>query len=253
VWVALSAGGAVGAPVVAQPAAREIVDRVDQLLRGRSSRGTMEMEIVTEHWSRTMRMRLWSLGTRYALVRIESPRRDAGVATLKVGDNIWNYLPRVGRTMRVPPSLMGAAWMGSHFTNDDLVKESRIVEDYDIEMTYDGLRDGVRVWEFAMTPKPEAAVVWARVTERVRQADLMPLWARYFDDDGTLIRTLTFGDFRTMGGRLVPTRMVVQPADKPQEHTTITYTVLEFNVDLKPEFFSLERLRRAERTREEGP
>jgi hypothetical protein len=237
----VSLGG--GADLQAQRTAEDIVDEVDRLLRGNSSRGTVVMEIVTEHWSRSMEMRIWSLGTEYSLIRVLSPRKDAGTATLKSGNEIWNYLPRVDRTIKLPASLMGAAWMGSHFTNDDLVKESRIIEDYDIEITHDGLRDGVAVWEFILTPKPEAAVVWGRIEEQVRQDDMMPLWVRYYDDRGELARTMVFSDFQVMGGRLVPARMVVEPADKPGESTTIIYRDLEFDVGLEPSFFSLQRLR----------
>jgi len=228
----------------AQESARDIVDRVDRLLRGNSSRGTMRMDIVTVHWSRSMEMRIWSLGTKYALIRVTAPQKDAGTATLKAGTDIWNYLPRVDRTIKLPPSLMSASWMGSHFTNDDLVKESRMIDDYDITIGFDGERDGVEVWEFVLVPKPEAAVVWGKVVEQVRKRDLMPLWANYYDDRGELARTLRFEDFRTMGGRLVPAKMVVLPADKPGESTTITYADLEFDVPLDPSFFSLRRLQR---------
>ena len=138
---------------------------------------------------------------------------------------------------------MMGAWMGSHFTNDDLVKESRIVEDYDIEIAFEGERDGVEVWEFLLTPKPEAPVVWGRIEEEVRQGDLMPTWVRYYDEDGALVRTMTFSDFRTMGGRLVPARMVVVPTDKPRESTTLLYHELEFDVALDEDFFSLRNLR----------
>jgi outer membrane lipoprotein-sorting protein len=222
--------------------AQEIVDQVDRLLRGESSHGVVQMEVVTEHWSRSYEMRIWSLGTEYSLIRILSPRKDAGTATLKAGEDIWNYLPRVDRSIKLPPSLMGAAWMGSHFTNDDLVKESRIIEDYDVEIGFEGSRDGVAVWEFVLTPKPEAAVVWGRIEEQVRQVDMMPVWARYYDDRGELARTLTFEEFKVMGGRLVPARMDVVPADKPGERTTILYSELEFDVDLDESFFSLRRL-----------
>ena len=236
----------VAGPVRGQTA-QEIVDRVDRLLRGESSEGVVTMEVVTEHWSRTYEMRIWSLGTDYSLVRILSPRKDAGMATLKAGEDIWNYLPRVDRSIKLPPSLMGAAWMGSHFTNDDLVKESRIIEDYDIEIGYEGMRDGVAVWEFVLTPKPEAAVVWGRIEEQVRQSDLMPVWARYYDDRGELARTLTFDDFKVMGGRLVPARMDVVPADEPGERTTILYSDLEFDIDIDESFFSLRRLQSEDR------
>lgn len=234
-----------GQPLGAQTA-REIVDRVDRMMRGESSRGRMTMEIETEHWSRSLEMEVWSLGTEYALVRVESPPREAGTATLKVDQEVWNYLPRVDRTIKIPPSMMMGAWMGSHFTNDDLVKESRMIEDYDIEIGFEGVRDGVEVWEFVLTPKPEAPVVWGKVTEEVRKSDLMPTWARYFDEDGELERTLVFGEYLMMGGRLVPALMTVEPVDKPEERTLIRYHDLEFDVGLRPDFFSLRNLRSRE-------
>ena len=225
-----------------QEAPRDIVDRVDRMLRGNSSRGDVVMEIATEHWTRSLEMKVWSLGTAYALVRVTAPAKEAGTATLKVNDEVWNYLPRVDRTIKVPPSLMMGAWMGSHFTNDDLVKESRMIDDYDIAIDFEGDREGVAVWEFVLTSKPAAAVVWGKVVEQVRKADLMPTWARYYDERGTLVRTMTFSDYRTFGSRLVPSVTTVRPADKPDERTTIRYRQLAFDVHLTPDFFSLRSL-----------
>ena len=201
------------------------------------------MEVVTEHWERTIAMHIWSLGTEYSLVRIDAPRKDAGTATLKAGNELWNYLPRVDRTIKLPASLMGASWMGSHFTNDDLVKESRIIDDYDIEITFQGARDGNDIWEFTLTPKPETAVVWGKIVEQVRKHDMMPEWVRYYDDLGEVARTMVFSEFQIMGGRMVPARMVVTPADKPDESTTIIYDALAFDVGLDESFFSLRQLR----------
>ena len=229
-------------PLQAQTA-REIIDRVDRLLRGESSRGRITMEITTEHWSRSLDMEIWSLGVEHSLVRVQSPAREAGTATLKAGQEVWNYLPRVDRTIKVPPSLMMGSWMGSHFTNDDLVKESQIVDDYDFEISFEGEREGVEVWEFQLTPRPEAPVVWGRIDEQVRKADLMPTWIRYYDEDGGLVRTMTFSDYRTMGDRLVPASMLVIPADKPEEHTVLTYHELDFGISLDENFFSLRNLR----------
>jgi hypothetical protein len=237
------AGAPAATPATATDA-RAIVDRVDRLLHGDSSEGEMTMEVVTLRWTRTLTLRAWSEGTEKALVKLVSPAKEAGVATLKVGGEIWNYLPKVDRTIRVPSSMMMASWMGSHFTNDDLVKESRLIRDYDIEIAFEGERARVRVWEFALTPRPEAAVVWGKVVMEVRQADLMPTWARYYGDDGALRRTLTFGDYRVMGGRLVPSTMRIVPADKPDESTVIRYTSLRFDVRLPPETFTLGALRR---------
>jgi outer membrane lipoprotein-sorting protein len=226
-----------------QETAQEIIDHVDRIMRGESSYGTATMEVVTENWERQMSMEVWSLGTEYSLIRITAPKKEQGTATLKAGDEIWNYLPRVDRTIKIPASMMMGAWMGSHFTNDDLVKESRLIEDYDIAISFDGSRDGATVWELTLTPKPEAAVVWGRIEYQVRQDDWMPTWARYYDEDDDLVRTMTFTDFRVLGGRLVPAVMDVRPEDKPGERTTVRYESLEFDVGIDESFFSLRALR----------
>ena len=227
----------------AQRTAQEIIDHVDRIMRGESSHGVATMEVVTENWERNMTMEVWSLGTDHSLIRITAPKKEEGTATLKAEDEIWNYLPRVDRTIKIPASMMMGAWMGSHFTNDDLVKESQLIDDYEIEISHDGDRDGVTVWEFTLTPKPEAPVVWGHIEYQVRQDDLMPTWTRYFDEDGTLVRTMTFSEYRVMGGRLVPAVMELRPVDKPDERTLFRYSELEFDLNIDESFFSLRALR----------
>ena len=222
----------------------EIIRRVDRLLRGDSSRGVATMAVSTEHWNRSLSMEVWSLGTEYSLVRITSPAKEAGTATLKAGNDIWNYLPKVDRTIKIPASMMMGAWMGSHFTNDDLVKDSQLVDDYDVTVSFDGDRDGTDIWELTLTPKPEAPVVWGHIEYVVRKKDTMPLEARYFDEDGGLARSMTFSEFRVLGGRLVPSVMKMQPTDKPAESTSLRYDNLEFDVDIDAGFFSLRALKR---------
>ncbi len=225
-----------------QPDPLEIINLVQDVYRGDSSHGVATMEVVTEHWAREMTMELWSLGEDYSLVRLRSPAREAGTATLKADRDIWNYLPKVDRTIKVPASMMGGSWMGSHFTNDDLVQESRLVDDYDIDLTFTGERDGVAVWELTLTPKPEAPVVWGRIEYCVRQSDTVPLQVSYYDEDGALARSMVFSEFRDFGGRLLPGLMDMRPADKPDERTTMRYEELEFDVGLDESFFSLRTL-----------
>ena len=140
--------------------------------------------------------------------------------------------------------MMMASWMGSHFTNDDLVRESSMSRDYFITISYEGERNGISVYEFALIPKPDAAVVWGKLELEVRQDDLMPTWHRYYDEDGTLIRELTFSEYTLMGGRRVPTRLVMQPYDKPGEQTVIIYDDLAFDVPIQADTFSLRNLER---------
>ena len=224
--------------------ARKIIDRIDRILRGNSSIGTMEMSVVTSRWRRDMTLSIWSEGTEKVLVKVLAPKKEAGTATLKVGSDIWNYLPKIDRTIRIPTSMMMASWMGSHFTNDDLVKESRLVRDYDTKLSFEGVRDNQEVYEFTLIPLPQAPVVWGRIVMEVRKRDLMPLRARYYAEDGRLKRTLAFSQFREMGGRLVPTIMHMTPEDKPGEYTEIRYIELTFDVPLPPDTFSLAALRK---------
>lgn len=238
-----------GGPAASDPAAAiqqtpaEIIDQVDRLMRGESSHGMATMEIVTEHWSRALTMEIWSLGTDYSLVRVSAPVKEAGTATLKANRDIWNYLPKVDRTVKIPASMMSGAWMGSHFSNDDLIKDRQLVEDYEIEIVFDGEREGDEVWDFTLTSKPDAPVVWGHIEYVIRQDDFMPLSARFFDEDGELSRTMEFSDFTIMGGRLVPALMTMHPADKPGETTSMRYSNLEFDIDIDEGFFSLRTLR----------
>ena len=229
--------------------ATEILEQVDDLWRGESSFAEMTMDVVTENYERSMKLKAWSLGKEHSLFIITFPPKDRGVATLKAEEDIWNYLPRVNRVIRVPTSMMMANWMGSHFTNDDLVKESRMSEDYDSEVTFEGLRDGQDIYEITLVPKPDAPVVWGRIEITVIQENLIPTRSLYYDEDGVLSRTMLFDDVKTLGGRLVPATMVLVPEDKPEEKTVITYDSLELGLGLKPEFFSRSTLTRKDLVR----
>jgi len=237
---ALLGGGHVAraADAVKTQPVRMTVDRVAHLFSSKSSIATVKMQIVNEDGQRDIAMKIWSLGDK-TIVRIISPQDEAGVAILKVGSDIRYYLPKSNRTVKIPASMAMTSWMGSDFTIDDLVKETFLVRDYSITTSFEGQRGGIAVYEYTLTPKPEAAVVWGKIVLQIRQADAVPTWQGFYDEDGKLVRQLTFSDFKTMGGRLIPTRLVMQPADKAGEHTTIDYQDVVFDVPISEETFSL--------------
>jgi len=220
----------------------EILDKVDDLYRGESSQGTMTMKITTEHWSRTLEMEYWSLGKEKSLFRILSPKKEKGYTTLKSGNDIWNYLPKVKKTIKLPSSMMSQSWNGSHFTNDDLVKESRFTDDYTFEITFDGERDGKNIVEIKCTPLEDAAVVWGKVLVIVDNKTFMPLELLYYDEDLKLARTMYFYDVRMINDRELPVSMKIIPSDKPGESTEITYNKILFNIDIDENFFSIRNL-----------
>jgi outer membrane lipoprotein-sorting protein len=234
---------AAGARAAELPDAQSLMRKVDELWRGQSSHAQMTMTVKTERYERSMTMEAWSEGTEKSLVKILAPKKDRGIATLKVEKNIWNYLPKINRVTKIPPSMMMGSWMGSHFTNDDLVKESSFEQDYESKITFAGERDGQKVYEVTSLPRPQAAVVWGKVVTVIAQETLLPVRAVYFDEEGKPARTMRFEAPRTFDGRRLPTRLVLTPEDKPGEHTTIIYDGIRFDVKLPPDLFSLRGLR----------
>jgi len=224
--------------------ARQMLEEIDDLWRGSSSHAVMTMQVKTEHYTRSMRMEAWSKGKEQTLVRILSPLREKGTATLKAGTTIYTYLPRTDRTILLTSGMMSGSWMGSHFTNDDLVKESRMADDYNPRIAFEGMRGGREVLEFEMLPKPDAAVVWGKLTMVVEKQGLVPISETYYDEDMEVARTMQFSDVKMLAGRLRPAVMRMLPADKPGEFTQITYEQLELNMPLSDSFFSLASLRR---------
>ena len=220
----------------------DIINQVQRLHTGDSSTGVVRMEVVTEHWERNMTMEMASYGNDYALVRILTPAKESGTATLKADRDIWNYLPKIDRTIKVPASMMGGSWMGSHFTNDDLVQESTLTDEYDLELTFDGERDGASVWEITLIPKPETAVVWGSIMYRVRKDAMQPVSAFFYDEDGDLARSMEFTEPKRLGGRMLPSVMTMVPADKPDELTRMVYEELNFDVGLDESYFALRNL-----------
>ncbi len=224
--------------------ARQILRQVDDLWRGSSSHGLVSMRVKTEHYTRNMRMEAWSKGKEQSLVRIVAPLKEKGTATLKSGNNIFTYLPRTDRTIRLTSGMMLGSWMGSHFTNDDLVKESRREEDYDAHISFEGERDGRQLLEFTLLPKPDAAVVWGKLTLTLLDGSYLPVQEIYYDEDMQVARTITFSDVKMLGGRERPALLRVVPADKPDEYTELVYESLQLNIEVSDALFSLSSLRR---------
>jgi len=228
----------------ARKRAKEILREVDDMWRGASSHTILTMQVKTSHYSRNMRLEGWSKGKEKTLVRILTPLKEKGTATLKSGSNIYSYLPRTDRTIRLTSGMMMGSWMGSHFTNDDLVKESRMEEDYDPAVSFEGRRDNQDIIEFTLIPKPDAAVVWGKVVLTVLTDGYLPLTQYYYDEDMDIARTITFNKIKQMAGRPRPTVMRVVPADKPNEYTELVYEKMEMDIKLSDAFFSLSHLKR---------
>ena len=223
--------------------ATEIIRKADEKMQGKSNRGTMTMKIVRPKWTREITMKTWSMGTAYSLVLITAPARDKGTGTLKRDRELWSWQPSIDRVIKMPPSMMMQSWMGSDFTNDDLVNQSSVVVDYTHELAGDTTIAGYDTWKIILHPREEAAVVWGMVESYISKDEYYQLMARYYDEDGYLVNTMTMYDIREIGGRTIPTRMEMVPAENPDQKTVIVYRDFEFDVVLDESFFSVQNLK----------
>ena len=222
---------------------QQIITRTENLLRGvRSSQGEMEMTVLKKTWTRTLRFRYWEKGRDRTLILIIAPPREKGVATLKIKSEIWNYLPAIERIIKIPPSMMGNSWMGSHFTNDDLVRESSISRDY--TAAFRNAPESKDAYALTLTPKPDAAVVWARIDIDIDRKSFTPLKAVYYNDRGEAVRTLTYTDHRRVGDRVFPFRWILVPHNKPGERTEMRVLNIAFDVPIDDRLFTLRALKR---------
>ena len=225
--------------------ATEIIKTADEKARGiTSSRGEMKMMIVRPSWTREISLKSWSMGRDYSLMLITAPARDKGAAFLKRDKEIWNWQPSIDRAIKLPPSMMMQSWMGSDFTNDDLVRESSIVKDYEHVLVGSETIEGYDCYKIELIPKPEAPVVWGKVISWISKDDYLQLKTEFHDEDGYLVSTMYGMEVKEMGGRLLPSKLEMIPADEEGKKTVIEQLDITFDEPIKETFFSIQNMKR---------
>ena len=246
--VALFVGGVLFAaqPALAQEvSAIDIVRKADELTRGETQEGIYRMTIVRPDWERSMVFEFWSEGTEKSFIRVKEPVKERGVSFLKIEREMWQYVPRINRVIKIPPSMMLQSWMGSDFTNDDLVRESSVVEDYEHKLLGRETMDEGEAYILELTPKPEAPVAWDRLVEWIRVEDYMPLRAEFFNERGEKVRTMIYSDIKEMGGRIVPARFELIEEKKPGRKTIMVLEEAVYDKPIARTVFTQANLRRA--------
>ena len=224
--------------------AKEIIQKADDKMQGNSNKSEMRMTIVRPDWKREVTMKGWALGREYSLILITAPARDKGSAFLKRDKEMWNWQPSIDRVIKLPPSMMLQSWMGSDFTNDDLVKESSVVNDYEHSLGPDTVVNNLVCYKIILTPKPDAPVVWGKIVTYIDKEEFNQHIVYYYDEDDFLINTMLLTDIKNMGGRIIPTHLEMIPADEPENKTVIEYLKMEFDLDFDEKFFSQQSMKR---------
>lgn len=223
--------------------AKEIIEKMDKKMRGETIQVEIEMDIVRPRFSRTVGIKSWAKGKDYSMILITSPARDKGTSYLKRQKEIWNWVPTIERTIKLPPSMMSQSWMGSDFTNDDLVKESSVVEDFDHSILRSEKYQNRDCHVIQMIPKPDAAVVFGKVLVWVDKELFVELKVENYDEYGDLVSTIFAYDIQKMDDREIPTRMEMIPADKPNQKTVLRYKNMIFDQPIDDGFFSVQRMK----------
>ncbi|QJB31980.1 outer membrane lipoprotein-sorting protein [Chitinophaga oryzae] len=223
--------------------ASEIVRKADEKMRGSTMRTEMVIRVFRPAWSREMQCKIWMKGNDQAMILITSPAKDKGIVFLKRKKEVWNWMPVLERTIKLPPSMMSQSWMGTDFTNDDLIKESSVVEDYNHTIIGDTVIRNRSCYIILMIPKPTAAIIWSKVIVCIDKEDFLELHSRFYDDDGRLINTMNSYDIKMMHDRIIPTRFEMIPADKKGQKTEMIYKSVLYNKPIDDGFFSTEKMK----------
>ncbi len=213
-----------------EPEARERITRMISKMRGHMNISEYEMTVQRTAWTRSVRMKIWDdRSHKRVFVRILEPAKDKGTSFLRLDYNLWNYLPSVEKVMKIPPSMMLQPWMGSDFTNDDLVKESSYIDDYDHTLVSHEIVEGEDILKIELIPHPHAPVVWGKVIYWIRKKDDLPIKEHFLDERGRLIKELEFSNFKVLDGILLPTHWEMKPVLKPGEKTILTLLNIDFD------------------------
>jgi len=225
--------------------AAEIVKMADDKFSGeKSGYSVMTMTIVRPTWKRSVGFRNWTLEKDYALTLITSPAKEAGQSFLKRGNEMWTWNPAINRLIKLPPSMMSQGWMGSDYTNDDILRESSVVTDYNHEIAGEEIIGGTLCYRIVMTAREEASIVWGRQIRWIDKKEFIVLRAELYDEDGFLVRTETASDIKVMDGRRIPTRIELLPAEEPGNSTIVEIQEIRFNIPLEESFFSQQNMKR---------
>ena len=216
-----------------------IIKKMDDLYRSSSSYAEFKMEIVNPHWQRTLTMKAWTQGKKRTFIRIISPAKEEGIGTLRIGNEMWNYLPNTNKVIKIPPSMMMSSWMGSDFNNDDLVSEFTFEEDYTFSIIK---RDSSQI-TVKCIPKEGRPIVWGSVLLVVRSKDFLPVEERYYDEQDNLMRTMYFKNIKTFDNRTIPSVMELIPENEKNHKTVLEYIDVNFDREISDHVFSLRNLR----------
>ncbi len=213
-------------------------------MRGDTNQGLYTMAITTPSWSRTLELDVYTKGRDKVFIRILSPAKEAGTGTLRIENEMWNYLPRIEKIIKIPPSMMLQPWMGSDFANDDLVKQNSLVEDYTHTIVAEEEIRGHQTYKIELKPKPNAAVIWGKLYYWLRVDDNVPIRQEFFSERGELVKRLEYSDIEKVSDRVIPRTWHMTNLVKDGKSTRIFLKDVRYNEPVSDNIFTRSNLKR---------
>jgi outer membrane lipoprotein-sorting protein len=245
IYLLLAAGTYMNSLSAQDLSATDIVRKADEKFNGeKSSYSVMLMKVIRPEWQRTIEFKSWTLGEEYALALITAPAKEAGQSFLKRGSEMWSWNPSINRLIKLPPSMMSQGWMGSDYTNDDILRESSVVTDYTHEIMGEENISGRLSYKIKMTARENASVVWGKQIQWIDKKDFLVLKAELYDEDGYLVRTETGSDIKIMDGRAITSKIELSPEEEPDNKTVIEILEMKFNIPVEENYFSQQNMKR---------
>tara|TARA_B110000444_G_scaffold238711_1_gene252520 strand:+ start:3217 stop:3933 length:717 start_codon:yes stop_codon:yes gene_type:complete len=222
----------------------EIIKTADRKLKGNSSYAEMSITIVRPKWKKKMNLKSWSKGTDYSVTLVTSPAKEKGSVFLKRKKEAWNYLPTIERTVKLPPSMMTQNWMGTDFTNDDLIKQSSMVIDYTHEIIGTEIIENLNCWKLELIPIENASVVWGKLIVWIDKKDYMQLKTEFYDEDLEIVNRMVGSEINEYNGKKLPSKLEFYPLEDDGNKTVIKYNVWNFGVSIPENYFSTQYVSR---------
>ena len=220
--------------------AKKLIQQVDDMYRSTASRATMTMRVQTPNYERSMTMESYTIGEEKMLIRILAPKKERGISTLKLDEEMWNFFPKINKTIKVPPSMMMGSWMGSDFTNDDLVKETSLTDDYALSLDESG-----EIYVITLIPRAQTVTVWDKIIIKVNKENYTPIEQAFYDEKNRKVRVMSYREPKQFGDVMLPSVLEMVPLNKEGHKTLVLYDKLELNAEgVEEDLFTLRSLKR---------
>ena len=223
--------------------AHDIINKLDENMRGKNIYIMMSMKVVSMGHQREMKIESYSQGTKKSFVKVLYPPKDKGITFLSLDNQMWQYVPKIERIIKIPPSMMLQNWMGSNITNDDMVKQSSIIEDYNPRI----LEKNGTVVTIELMPKEDAAVVWGKIIINIDTATYTSNKDIFYDEEGKEVRIFLYDKVQKHGKYYIPTYWKIQPSDNKNSFTEIILEDVKYDTDISEQYFQKSALQRFSR------